>query len=209
MINFYRQVKRDFPSLVAEIETTLFSEFQHRQACELWLDGKDSNKTMRAWAVFVLSHQSFSGMLGNSWAASRTRNQAEYFDRVKRSFDEKYMRRLERTQIFCRDAVNVIELMDSPDTFHFVDPPYINTDCGHYEGYTEDDFKRLLNTLKNIEGKFLLTTFPTDILKQYSLDNGWLTIENHMHKSAGGEGAIKTEVFTLNYNPQAQQGELF
>lgn len=209
MVNFYKQVKRDFPKLVDEIEVTLFSEWQHKQAKELWLNGADKNKIERAWAVFVLSHQSFSGMLGESWAYSRSRNQAEYFKRVKRNFDENYTKRLERTQIFCRDAIDVITAMDSPDTFHFIDPPYINTDCAHYEGYTVDDFNRLLNTVSSIKGKFLLTTFPTDILATQTAKNGWITIKNEMHKSAGGLGATKTEVFTMNYEQQEKQLSIF
>jgi DNA adenine methylase len=148
-------------------------------------------------------------MLGESWAYSRTRNQAEYFSRVKNNFNENYMKRLERTQIFCRDAIDVIKAMDSPDTFHFIDPPYINTDCAHYEGYTVDDFKALLNTISTIKGKFLLTTFPTEILATYSLNMGWRTIENEMHKSAGGLGAIKTEVFTMNFESDVKQLNIF
>lgn len=73
MINFYKTVKRDFDSLHDEVDVTLYSEYQFREAKELWLKGGDS-KVMRAWAVFVLSHQSFSGNLGSSWAFSDTRN---------------------------------------------------------------------------------------------------------------------------------------
>jgi len=209
MVNFYRQVKRDFPKLLEEIEVTLFSEWQHKHAKELWSNGEDKDLIERAWAVFVLSHQSFSGMLGESWAFSRTRNQADYFHRVKQNFDVQYTRRLEHTQIFCRDAINVIQNMDSPDTFHFVDPPYINTDCAHYEGYTLQDFKNLLNTLSNVQGKFLLTTFPTEILAEHTDCNNWHTIKHEMHKSAGGEGATKTEVFTMNYEQENKQLNLF
>jgi len=170
----------------------------------------NDNEVMRAWAVFVLSHQSFSGIIGSSWAFSRSRNNAQYWHNVKLGFDERYARRLERTQIFCRDALSVIQLADDKETFHFIDPPYINTEMGHYEGYTETDFKALLNVLETAKGKFLLTSFPSDILKDYTARNGWITINNRMHRSAGNKAdSTKTEVFTLNYLPPIQQKLLF
>lgn len=210
MINFYKMLKRRNRELFNEVETTLFSEFQHKQAVQLWKNGMSENEIMRAWAVFVLSHQSFSGIIGSSWAYSPARNQARRWDNVKKEFDERYARRLELTQIFCRDAVAVIEACDTPDTFHFVDPPYINTEMGHYDGYTESDFQSLLNVLSKVQGKFLLTTYPSEILTEFTKNNPWNTIVNTMHRSAGYQsGVIKNEVFTFNYTAPPHQTKLF
>lgn len=208
MVNFYKTIKRDFASLHGEIDVTLYSEWQYREARELWLT-KNGNEILRAWAVFVLSHQSFSGNLGQSWAHSDTRNLAKQFSNTKKMFDERYVRRLEQVQIFCRDALNVLDACDSEDTFHFIDPPYFNADMGHYDGYTESDFKNLLNILETLEGKFLLTTYPSEILAEYSTRNGWHTINNEMHLTASNKaGKTKTEVFTMNYAP-TRQASLF
>lgn len=163
MVNFYKVVKRDFDKLKDEVDVTLYSEHQYGQAKKIWNEGGDT--IVRAWSVFALSHQSFSGQLGGSWAYSDTNNQASRFNNVKKNFDYRYVRRLENTQIFCRDALNVIENTDSADTFFFVDPPYYNSDCAHYDGYTLSDFENLLKVLSNVEGKFLLTTYPSEILK--------------------------------------------
>lgn len=110
-----------------------------------------------------------------------------------------YARRLERTSIFCRDALSVIKSTDTKTTFHYVDPPYFNADMGHYGGYTADDFKNLLGVLETINGKFMLSTYPSDILSDYATRNGWQMHEINMHRSAGG--GTKTEVLTMNYNP--------
>lgn len=208
MVNFYRVLKRanTFEQLADEIDLTLYSEWQYKQAKELWKAGMAKDKILRAWAVFVLSHQSFSGNLGSSWAHSSSKNQADYFQRVKQNFDERYVRRLEHVQIFCRDALNVIDNMDDKDTFFFLDPPYIDTNLGHYDGYSKDDYVALLERLSGIKGRFLLTTFPTDVLAQYSAENGWKTVKNVMHLSASVKaGKMKTEVFTMNYACAEQQ----
>jgi DNA adenine methylase len=208
MVNFYKTIKRNFEGLKDEVDVTLYSEYQFKEAKDLWQNGGDS-AVMRAWAVFVLSHQSFSGNLGSSWAFSDSRNQADYFDKVKKTFDERYVRRLEHVQIFCRDALNVIANTDSETTFHFVDPPYFNSDLGHYGGYTEENFKDLLKLLSKVKGKFMLTSYPSEVLTEFVKENGWLSIENEMHLSAScTSGATKTEVFTMNYTPSAQ-GTLF
>lgn len=203
VVNFYKIAKRNFKKLKDEIDVTLYSEEQYLQAKEIYHNAPDVNKevVLRAWSLFVLSHQTFLHIIDNSWAFSRGKNVAVTFQNKKEMFDQRYIKRLERTQIFCRDAVRVIANADSAETFHFVDPPYINTNCGHYEGYTEEDFKRLLNALEKVEGKFLLTTFPTDILDKYAKRNGWHQIKFEMHKSASAKaGEKKVEVFTFNYD---------
>ena len=118
------------------------------------------------------------------------------------------MRRLEHVHIFYRDALNVIDNTDDSGTFFFLDPPYIDTSLGHYEGYSKEDYIALLERLKGVKGKFLLTSFPTDILSRYTRENGWKTINNVMHLSASvKEGKMKTEVFTMNFS--SRQGRLF
>lgn len=208
MINFYKILKRSFNDLKDEIDCTLHSEFQHRQAKEIYADPLKHSTILRAWAVWMLSKQSIYAILGNSWCVEIGRNRAEAFQRAKEAFTIVYARRLERTSIFCRDALNVIQATDTSTTFHYVDPPYYNSDCGHYSGYSLDDYKQLLDQLSNLEGNFLLSSYPSDILNEYINQNRWKSRDIVMNKSAG-EGD-KTEVLTWNYNENSpKQGNLF
>ncbi|MGL6022498.1 MAG: DNA adenine methylase [Chitinophagaceae bacterium] len=200
MVNFYKTIKRNFENLKSEIDVTLYSEYQYKQAKELWKNGENKADVMRAWAVFLLSWQSFSGNIPCSWGFCDQRNRATTFDNAKKMFDERYIQRLEHTQIFCRDALNVIKNTDHKDSFFFIDPPYYNANMGCYDGYTLEDFTKLLELLKGIKGKFLLTTYSSDILTEYTQKNQWQTINNRMHLSASNRvGKQKTEVFTMNY----------
>jgi len=93
---------------------------------------------------------------------------------AKDEFTDYLARRLETVTIESRDASDVIETYDTPSAFHFVDPPYVNSDCGHYEGFfNEDDLVRLLKLLSDIEGKFMLTMFPHDSISQFATDHDW------------------------------------
>lgn len=143
------------------------------------------------------------------------KNKAKQIQNLKEAFTITYARRLERTSIFCRDALRVIESTDTPTTFHYVDPPYYNADMGHYGGYSVEDFERLLKTLNQIKGKFLLSSYPSELLQEYTEKSGWHTISIDMTKSSGaGLGSTshtKTEVLTLNCDCDniAQQARLF
>lgn len=204
VVNFYKVAKRQFKQLKAEIDVTLHSEEQYMEARAIYLAAEAEKQTdvLRAWALFVLSHQTYLSVLTNTWKCSATRNMAISFKNKKEQFDETYVKRLENTQIFCRDALRCIRNADTPETFHLLDPPYIDTDLGHYKGYTHEQYRNLLDAAQDIEGKFILTSFQSDILKDYTERNGWFQIEKEMPKAASRkEGAKKIEVITMNYQP--------
>ena len=67
----------------------------------------------------------------------------------------------------------VIRERDTPDTFFYLDPPYINCDQKHYNGYEKADFENLLSMLQDIQGKFLLSNFWSNILSAYIEKNNW------------------------------------
>lgn len=71
---------------------------------------------------------------------------------------------MKNTTIFCRDAIRVIEAVDCEDVLHYCDPPYFNSDCGHYSGYSEEDFIALLDCLSAVKGKFVLSSYPSEVL---------------------------------------------
>jgi len=51
IINFYRVLKQDFPKLKREIDVTLHSEFQQKQAKSIYLNPEGHNEIKRAWAI--------------------------------------------------------------------------------------------------------------------------------------------------------------
>ena len=92
---------------------------------------------------------------------------------------------------------------DDNSSFSYVDPPYIGANQSHYSGYTEEDYQKLLTTLSKIKGKFLLSSYPSEILSIYSKNNGWHTKEIDMPLTAskviGKKRKRKTELLTANY----------
>jgi len=215
LINFYKVVKREYAALSYELDHTLFSEKEFRRASDIYRNPDKFTPVKRAWALIVLSQQSFLNIIDGSWKFQRHRNTAQGFQTKKEIFDERYTKRLQKTQIFCRDACRVLTNMDTPEAFHFIDPPYFNANMGHYDGYTEADFEKLLQTCEQLEGLFMLTSFPSKILEKYRKRNSWYQIQLKMVSSAKtgnnqvGEDAFKIEVITMNYKPTRQSVSLF
>lgn len=103
----------------------------------------------------------------------------------------------------CRDALKVIDVFDGPDTFFYLDPPYVSSDQGHYAGYTEADFRNLLDACARMRGKFLLSSYPEAVLMEYRERHGWATSDIEQTVAVTGMRTgppkKKTECLTWNY----------
>ncbi|QZT36681.1 DNA adenine methylase [Halosquirtibacter xylanolyticus] len=47
--------------------------------------------------------------------------------------------RLQNVQIECTDALRIINSRDQEEAFFYCDPPYFNSDCGHYDDNTNNE----------------------------------------------------------------------
>jgi DNA adenine methylase len=131
----------------------------------------------------------------------------------RESFTLQYAIRLQKVDIECADALRIIRSRDTKDTFFYCDPPYVGSDCGHYDGYSIEDYQMLLEYLANIEGKFLLSSYPSDLLNKFRDEHQWEQREIEMAMNVNAKSmnrkARKTEVVTANYSLDHGQQELF
>ena len=198
LINFYRIVQQDFLSLEKRIKITLHSRMEHHDALVTYQNPHRFSPVERAWAVWVLSHQSFCSSLGASFGYDMSGTVSRNVANKRSAFNYSYAQRLQCVQFECADAVKIIRAYDAPDTLFYCDPPYYNSDCGHYDGYTIEDYRLLLSALSEIEGKFLLSSYPSQELKKHTQAQGWESKEFKMRVSVavGAHQKEKTEVLT-------------
>lgn len=202
VINFYRVLKTDFENLKQMIEATLHSRATYKTAMAMYQMPQFFTKLQQAWAFYVLTNQGFACQIG-SWGFGKTKSKTRAFRNKKLQFNPDLAERLENVQLESNDAIKVIESRDTVNTFHYVDPPYIGTAQGHYSGYTDQDFIALLNVLKNVKGKFLLSMYESDILDEYIERNSWSIKRINMPLSANnakGKRKRKIEVLVSNYS---------
>ncbi len=213
LINFYEVIQRDYVSLEKEIQISLHSRSIHRQANVIYNNPDMFDKIKRAWAVWVTAAQSFGSMLGGTYGYDHTGQTSLKVMNKRNSFTLDYAIRLQKVDIECTDALRIIRSYDAPDAFFYCDPPYIGSDCGHYDGYSEEDYRQLLEHLSKIEGRFLLSSYPSDILKEFTKEHGWEQRELEMKMSVNSKSknrkTTKIEVLTANYDLDMGQQELF
>jgi DNA adenine methylase Dam len=80
--------------------------------------------------------------------------------------------RLKNTDIYCKDAVDVIKNHDSSDAFIYLDPPYPGEWAGKTgtNTFTKEDCQKLHDTLKKCRSKFLLSINNLSWLKDIFSD---------------------------------------
>lgn len=107
--------------------------------------------------------------------------------------------RLRGVVIEKRDALAVIADHDSPDTLHYVDPPYVHsTRCGRgaRRGYrfemSDDDHRELADHLKALAGAVIVSGYDCDLYRE--IFDGW----NCVHRQTHADGARdRTETLYL------------
>lgn len=199
VVNFFEQAKTNFPDLQRMIQGTLHSRSRWRDAFVMYQNPHLFNDLQLAWAFYTVTNQGYSGKIG-AWGFGTSGNSVEKkLHGAREMFIEDITRRLERVQIECNDALYLLRLRDTTDTFFYIDPPYYNSNMGHYGGYTADDFERLLQHCAALKGKFLLSSYPSDLLEKHVRESGWHQVELRMKTSASKGRKDKTEVLTANY----------
>lgn len=203
VVNFFQVAQNDFENLKAKVQATLFSRATYSVAWSVYRMPHLFSPLQQAWAFYVGTNMGFACHIG-SWGFDKYGKRTKSFVNKKLAFDSSITTRLKNVTIECSEACTVIERFDTTDSFFYVDPPYVNTICGHYGGYTEDDYTRLLDTLTRIKGKFLLSSFPSALLEKYSKKHSWHTLSftkslAASKSNAGGTKPSKTEVLTANY----------
>jgi len=160
------------------------------------------DRIKRAWAVWMPGNCSFGNNFIAGFGYDRTGTETRKLAHKRSALTEEIAIRLQNVQLECCDALRVLRSRDTKDTFCYCDPPYVGTFPGHYDGYDQDDFNKLLEILAVIKGTFLLSFFRnkglTEAVKQY----GWHQVELGMTKSMSsqlGRTVQKIEVLTANY----------
>ncbi len=203
VVNFYRVCKLQFSKLQKQILATPHSRKLHTQAKALLQDDIEKDPIKRAWAFWVQTNMSFSSRIFGGYAYERKSNGvSKTLFNKKNNFTKEICERLDLVDIECNDALTVIKSRDTKESFFYIDPPYFNSDMGHYKGYTQKDFEDLLKLLGAIKGKFLLSSYPSDILERYRKKHKWTqhAIEQTVTVTKGTRNKKKTEVLTANYN---------
>ena len=102
--------------------------------------------------------------------------------------------RLQRVVILNEDACKVIRQQDGPRTLFYADPPYLHetrSSSGEYGEFemTEDEHCQLLETLAEIEGRFLLSGYRSELYNEFASKHGWVRHEREVDLKSSSKKA--------------------
>lgn len=122
---------------------------------------------------------------------------------------EQIIERLRGVIIEERPAAHVIQQYDTPQTLHYVDPPYPHSTRGDDSRYrcemTDDEHRELGGVLRSVRGMVVISGYACD-LYDVELYPDWRRIERSTHADGGRD---RTEVLWLSPQTVVKQPQLF
>jgi DNA adenine methylase len=221
VINFYRVLRTDYKKLKRMIDSSLVSRSLHAEALStirIHGNGLQVDRITLAWAFWLCTNFAFSNKLGGGYKYSNHQSTSvpKTMLKRKREFTEALVTRIENAYIENDDALNILDSRNVEKAFHYIDPPYPNADQGHYKGYTFTDYERLLNwCATECKGKFLLSSYNTDMLDTFTKAHHWskkeitIRIGGDRKMNARLNRENRTEVLISNYRSACGTLELF
>ena len=131
----------------------------------------------RAVKLFYLYNTSFSGKT-KSFGYSIKKRTAFLYNKIKKI--ETIHKRLKYVLIESLDFEEVIHKYDSENTLFFLDPPYFSKESYYSTNdlsFKYEDHVRLLNLIKNIKGKFILTHYENELYTKELKDFNLITFD--------------------------------
>lgn len=208
VFTFWDVLKNNFEELEAKIKSTLHHETNHKKAKDI-LQNPIENRIEFAWAFWVQTQMSFSHKIYGGFAFGNTNRIGMNTKRERICSD--VFERLKATEIFNRDALDLILAKDDENTFMYFDPPYAESNCGHYED-GKDVYYRLLEILPTLKCKWLMSSYPSEQLTELRKEHKWKSKDIQQNLAVSQKhntGKVKTECLTWNYMYDGQTISLF
>jgi len=226
LVNFFRVLRdpEQFARLYHYASFTPYSREEFYYCRDTWKSEKDP--VMRAYKWFVVARMSFSGAFGRSWSFARSLSNRGMADTCSKWLSTLSMlpllhERVMRVQIEHSPFQKVIPTYDTPDTFFYLDPPYMpeTRSGGKYSHeMTKEDHRQLLSIILNCQGKIMISGYPNElydtVLSEWRRKE-WKTVSHATAKMRGtgilGEGAAlgkqsRVEVIWMNYSEEVTCG---
>lgn len=118
--------------------------------------------------------------------------------------------RLSGVLIENRPAIQVLQDHDESETLHYVDPPYVHetrysgakTGRVYRHEMSDQDHEELLKVLLELEGKVIVSGYPSDIYNDYLAK--WKRVDTSARISSGRGTDVRTECLWISSNAQHQ-----
>ena len=189
LVHFMRNAKHHREAILDELALVLNS----RREFEDYLAQPGLTEIQRAARWFIRNKLSFGGM-GKNFAITRTHaitSRAKYLIAIA-----SLSRRLDSTTVEERSYENIFASYDSPETFWFLDPPYLDGAGAAYSGWSNEQVVEFCGRVKKLKGAWLVTFQDCPLIREqlagYKLKA--VTRANGIGNNHGKKGRVYREV---------------
>ena len=211
VVNFFQVLRTRSEELIALLELTPYSREEFAVACREQVE--DSLEKARRF--FVRARQVRSGLATKAtpgrWSYTKKDSRQKRALPVNQwlgAIDglEDVCNRIKDVQIERIDALDAIQRYDTPNTLHYVDPPYLMSSRTGGENYqhefSDEQHLELLNLLLSVQGKVVLSSYKNDLysttLKDWKESRRIACYANTTLQN--GEKSYRQEVIWTNFN---------
>ena len=208
LINFFETLRNQQGKLVKAISLTPFSREELATACRA--EG-NLTKLERARRFYIRARQTRTGLAQTSsegrWAHCVLTSRSGMAGAVSRWLGSierlpDIAQRLQRVQIENAPAIEVIQRYDTPDTFFYLDPPYVHSSRGDASAYgyemTDADHRELAVCLNQIRGRAVISGYRTELYDE--LYPGWHRVDAE-ERRCHSVGTARQESAWINFKP--------
>ncbi len=170
LVNLFKVIRDNYKEFEHRAEWSLHSREMYQEAITKLHDDKFLSEIEKAMYYALYKVQTFSAGNSMSWGYALTSKKiisGKWLPFVKRL--QLINARLKRVQIECMDFEKVIHKYDGKNTIFYLDPPYVGVEFYYKSNgvdFTPDDHKRLAKILKKIKGKFVLSYYEDELIRQ-------------------------------------------
>ena len=179
LVNLFETVRNSPDEFVKRAEFLLYSrELNEKWKTDLKENRRPEDSVERALQFWYLMRSSFAAHPYKGWAFSETSNRQRpesmwnALEALKPIHE-----RLKMVEIDHLDFERCIKNRDAPETFFFLDPPYLEAEAYRMGIFTLTDHERLLRTLQECKGKWLMTTGDHPEIRRLFKEYGMILTE--------------------------------
>lgn len=192
LVNLYRCIKYHCTELQRELDWLTVSREQFFDAqAQINIAGlTDIQRAARYFLIIKISFGSDRRTFGN--ARKNLNSSIEYLPEIQE--------RLKNVVIEHKDFENLIKVYDRPTSLFYLDPPYYGTEKYYDSAFSLADHHRLLELLKNLKGRFILSynddEFITSLYQDFVIEK---VSRNNNLANKTKSGALYQELIIKNF----------
>ena len=198
IVNLFRVIRNDYDAFIEQIENIPYSREEYDAFVEQL--ETETEPLQRAVMWYAVANMEIRGMFRSTHNEGRVSRAVTFKNKTDRLYEIRD--RLRNVVIENKDFDFIFDMYNRDDTFFYLDPPYLPETRTKTNDYTHEmtyeDHEKLLDILKGIKGKVMLSGYPNELYD--TLQWNTYSFDTLAHSSITTQQKSKrTEVIYMNY----------